>query len=513
MPFTDLVNRLAPVAVAGLWQGVAVVVAVAGCLLCARRMPATQRFALWGTGFLAALALPLAPALFFLIGSDHAPSMVSSPASHPWFQLSARWGYAIAAVWVAASLARTVDLAVHVVRMAGLWRNAVPVETAVSAGAIRGFEICRTAGLDRPSVIGFFRPRVLIPDWLLPKLTAEELEQIILHETTHLARRDDWTNLFQKLCLVLFPLNPARWWIDRQLAREREMACDEAVVHATQAPRAYAACLASLAERGMARRREALSLGAWHRRPEVVNRVHRILRAQRSLSPATARILLGAFGCGLAGGSIELARCPQLVAFVPTVRAVESARVINNASAQLGDAVFSTNPRREMLTPGAHVVQTRANMPSAHPAERSAQPARTQANTVGELRTSSETGNSANPTNSTMMLQPGAPGVDAGASQQYIVLTAWEEVESSDPASRAAVADYDAPSPEGGDAAESTDGVHTTATASAKGKPSVMQGQRHTSFTQLILRVVPSGTQPATPAAIPLGGGWFVIQL
>ena len=118
-------------------------------------------------------------------------------------------------------------------------------------------EICTTTTLQRPSVIGFLKPRILIPDWLFARLTAGELEQIVLHEAEHLRRRDDWTNLLQKLCLVLFPLNPALVWIERRLCREREMACDEGVIKITHAPRAYASCLARLAERGLngARRR------------------------------------------------------------------------------------------------------------------------------------------------------------------------------------------------------------------------------------------------------------------
>ena len=79
-------------------------------------------------------------------------------------------------------------------------------------------------------MIGFFKPRILIPDWLFARLTSGELEQIVLHEAEHLRRRDDWTNLFQKLCLVFFPLNPALMWIEHRLCREREMACDDGVI-------------------------------------------------------------------------------------------------------------------------------------------------------------------------------------------------------------------------------------------------------------------------------------------
>ena len=39
-----------------------------------------------------------------------------------------------------------------------------------------------------------------------------------------------------KVALALFPLNPALFWVDRQLSLERELACDAGVVTATAAP-------------------------------------------------------------------------------------------------------------------------------------------------------------------------------------------------------------------------------------------------------------------------------------
>ncbi len=136
----------------------------------------------------------------------------------------------------------------------------------LTGGADAAAQVCTTTELDRPSVIGFFAPRILIPEWLYARLTREELEHVILHESEHLRRYDDWINLAQKLCLVVFPLNPALAWMERRLCREREMACDDGVVRATQAPRAYAACLASLAERGLnGSRRRYLALFHWAR--------------------------------------------------------------------------------------------------------------------------------------------------------------------------------------------------------------------------------------------------------
>ncbi len=178
--------------------------------------------------------------------------------------------------------------------------------------------ICTTEMLDRPSVIGFLAPRILIPAWLMARLTPGELEQIVLHEAEHLRRRDDWTNLVQKLALVVFPLNPALAWMEHRLCREREMACDEGVVRITNAPRAYAACLASLAERGL----ETAGGGAvaWCVAQAVGTGSS---RARDSIAEAHDEPACGGRAAGCGGmradwrDSVEMARCPQLVAFVP----------------------------------------------------------------------------------------------------------------------------------------------------------------------------------------------------
>ena len=243
-------------------------------------------------------------------------------------------------MWLAASAIRAGELAFHALRLRRLWKTATPVEIGARVGveidsrvksrvrealaAVSNagrIEICTTRDLDCPSVIGFFAPRILIPEWLFSRLSPGELEQVILHESEHLRRRDDWTNLLQKLAVVLFPLNPALAWMERRLCREREMACDEGVVRRTQAPRAYAACLTTLAERGLQqrellRRAHALSLGAFTRRPELVHRVQSILRRKRALNPLAAAALVGVVGFGLVAGAVELSRSPQLVAFV-----------------------------------------------------------------------------------------------------------------------------------------------------------------------------------------------------
>src|SRR5437867_3524718 len=166
--------------------------------------------------------------------------------------------------------------------VSGLWQGIVPVEgcdEVLQAAGFRGVELCTSKDVDRPSVIGFFSPRILIPEELFARLTTAEFGQIVLHEVGHLRRADDWINLLQKLSLVLVPLNPVLMWIERRLCLERELAWDDDVLRLTKAPKAYATCLTNLAEHRLGRRAAALSLGAWERESALARRVQSILRA------------------------------------------------------------------------------------------------------------------------------------------------------------------------------------------------------------------------------------------
>lgn len=428
-------DRAAEIAISALWQGALIAGALAICLRLLPQILAAYRFAAWAAGFVALLGISISSLLpQFSVGATHSAAQASGNAtSGALLNLDMRWSVAIAALWLAVGLVRAVDLAIHSLRLRTLWKDASPVSpvsvdervaavlAAASADCGRGpVEICTTTALQRPSVIGFFRPRILIPDWLYARLTRGELEQIVLHEMEHLRRRDDWTNLAQKLCLVMFPLNPALAWIERRLCMEREMACDEGVIRVTRAPRAYAACLASLAERGLERRVEALSLGAWQRRPELVHRVHSILRGESGLNPLAARVLLGTLGFGLVAGSIELAHSPQLVAFVPESRSLAVA-AHDSATKSAADASVivpevPTAARQRTAARGSEFIAVNASL---------RQPAAPAALNTRALRVTSD----AKAVPVMAKSQPAETGMPQ--EQQWVVLTAWTQVETT----------------------------------------------------------------------------------
>jgi beta-lactamase regulating signal transducer with metallopeptidase domain len=522
-----------------MWQGAAVALALVLSLRFAPRVSAAHRFAAWSAGFALVAALPFLPLIAHLFsGSGAAASLSGASASpRPWLELDSRWALAIAALWLAGSALRLGDLIFHTLRLRKLWKTATPVsdesltESLTSAISIgRRVEICTTSQLDHPSVIGFFSPRVLIPNWLYARLTPQELEQVVLHEAEHLRRHDDWTNLIQKFVLVLFPLSPALAWIERRLCREREMACDEGVVQKTQAPRAYAACLASLAERGLerdlARRAEALSLAAWRRRPELVHRVHGILWRKPALSPAASGVLVGVVGCALAAGSVELARCPQLLAFAVAPQPQELAQTDGvNTDPPVYAPVNA--PALASNSTAYHMVPAVAILPSTSPTPRSAAaPAAIHRTTQRPATTpdaeiaTREAGTGTAHETLLRAEMPSAyaerPSPQDADAPQYFVLTAVERVLTVAQNSRE-IADYDI------DAANDQRWSDRQ-TANAGSKPAAAQ----IVVTRLIFRIEPAASaappgpdrKPATdskpahqPAVIHFGNGWLVLQL
>jgi beta-lactamase regulating signal transducer with metallopeptidase domain len=463
--FPAFAQAAAPAAVSALWQGAAVAVALVLCLRFAPGVSAAHRFALWTAGFAVVAGLPLLP--FFM---DSSGKRVAAPiremASRPLMHLDIRWAFIIAAVWLAASAFRAAELAFHMLRVRRLWKSATPVEVGVeinsqvnsrvretlaafsNAGRI---EICTTRDLDRPSVIGFFAPRVLIPEWLFSRLTPGELEQVVLHEAEHLRRHDDWTNLLQKLALVLFPLNPALAWMERRLCCEREMACDEGVVRRTQAPRAYAACLTTLAERGLQqrellRRAHALSLGAFTRRPELVHRVRSILRRKQALHPLVAGALVGVVGFGLVIGALELSRSPQLVAFVaapePDAQVAALAPQNGTEGVKTADAVF--HPAEPVQAIEAKAIRSASRSDSM--ASVAVQP-RWSDEGSARMKETAAVDTATAPrkvlVNAAMPMPAKTAPRDQGTEgQEFVVLTTWEAVQTSSPNSRT-VADYE----------------------------------------------------------------------
>jgi beta-lactamase regulating signal transducer with metallopeptidase domain len=312
-------SSVAPVAasalVSAVWQGTLLAALAWLCLKAFPRLSAKGRSAVWLGVFVLLIGLQIVPVLFTPAAA------VSIPVAH----IDVRWSYAVLGLWGVLAVARAVQLGIGVAHLRRLVVRAVEIDASPELKAAldeladgRPVRICTSDEIARPSVVGFFKPKILIPERLLNDLSEAELRQVLIHEMEHLRRADDWTNLLQKIALVVFPLNPALAWVERRLCAERELACDDRVLEEGNGRKAYALCLAHLAEHAMLQRGMSLALGAWEKRPELVRRVERILRG--GPQALGRRIAFGVTGGVMAAslvGALVLVKSPQVVSFAP----------------------------------------------------------------------------------------------------------------------------------------------------------------------------------------------------
>jgi beta-lactamase regulating signal transducer with metallopeptidase domain len=366
--------------VASVWQGLVLTALAWVVLKPASGLRASTRFTLWLIVFLLVALLPCI-AIARGIFSVDLSALPAVPAKGFSLHLGSGWAFALEGLWVATSLLSLGRLLKSLLEVKRLMRHAklvsfddLPqqIREAVSRPGKSPVEVRLSDAVDSPSVVGFFRPTVIVPRTLWSELSADDLEQILLHEMAHLERGDDWTNLMQKLCRAVFPLNPALFWAERQLCREREQACDDAVLDQAGNARAYATCLTRLAESRLVRRVSALAPGMWQRRSELAGRVENILHRRRNLGPWLSRGLVAAGLVFSLSGAALLQRFPGVVSFAvdaPAVAAVSGERLpqhqpslteagfrLNDLQqSQYHDAVFhpdtSANGERASLLP------------------------------------------------------------------------------------------------------------------------------------------------------------------
>jgi beta-lactamase regulating signal transducer with metallopeptidase domain len=96
------------------------------------------------------------------------------------------------------------------------------------------------------AVHGTVRPTLLLSTSLADALTDDELRGVLLHELSHVRRRDNLWTLVQSAACCLFWFHPLAWRVSRAALRAREEACDDIVLATTDSPRAYATGLLKL---------------------------------------------------------------------------------------------------------------------------------------------------------------------------------------------------------------------------------------------------------------------------
>ncbi len=293
------------------------------------RQNSGTRFAVWFSALIGIAALPML---------GHFGSSEARMPLHSQIILPASWALYIFFAWLIIATAKLVRIGVGFFRLRTLRKSCQPIDRAIldplpaktleELDSVRGVTVCLSDNLRIPTAIGFIKPLVVIPSWTMRELSAVELNAILLHELAHLRRWDDWTNLAEKVLGALLFFHPAVWWLERKLALEREMACDDVVLSRSSNPRAYAECLVSVAEKSLLRRGFSLAQAAVGRVRHMSLRVTQILDEKR---PAATRVWRPAplmlTGITLAS-LIAFSDAPRLVSFRDAASPVVSASAV-----------------------------------------------------------------------------------------------------------------------------------------------------------------------------------------
>jgi beta-lactamase regulating signal transducer with metallopeptidase domain len=295
------------------------------------------------------------------------------------WSIGSRTGFSAAAVlvclWLAISAFRLALLVLRLMRLRKLTVGAYcpgPELEALFARLCAIGRVNRRVGLmvsarqRSPLVLGFFHPVVLIPADLAGQSDLTEAQHVLAHELAHVRRFDDWANLFQHFIQAVLFFHPSVWWITRKLSLEREIACDDHVLHQSGGPRSYALVLASVAKR-ISQKAPVLAPGVWNSNSQLQQRISMILNTRRNSSPALAKARLASIISATAVIGLAAVQIGPRVVFAEAPSAVPAA-ILPAPAGSATPAPSAVVPSGEIVSPPAVVsLVAQADSPGVEP--------------------------------------------------------------------------------------------------------------------------------------------------
>lgn len=139
-------------------------------------------------------------------------------------------------------------------------------------------QLGRSTEIDTPVALGLLRPTILLPDNSVFE-NQELLESVLLHELSHVKRRDPFCTLIAHFLASLYWFNPLVWYCLHRYRLESEFACDDQVILQGKNPIGFARQLVAIARSRLHAASPALSASALISRKQLPRRVENILRA------------------------------------------------------------------------------------------------------------------------------------------------------------------------------------------------------------------------------------------
>jgi TonB family protein len=202
-------------------------------------------------------------------------------------------------VWVAGCLAAASRFLVGAVRTSWMVRGAAPAACAQgmiehvgkSLGLSRRVRALETADAPMPLTWGILRPVVVLPDDA-ERWPEARLRTVLLHELVHVRRLDLLAQAVAQAACCLYWFHPLAWVALRQLRKERERACDDAVLLGGVAAHDYAGHLLDLVRALAAKRSPWADAPAMAESSDLESRVRALLDRGRNRRPLSRRAAL-----------------------------------------------------------------------------------------------------------------------------------------------------------------------------------------------------------------------------
>lgn len=176
----------------------------------------------------------------------------------------------------------------------GLGADAGQEPTAFDMSFVSRYPVYEAAGLPTAFVFGIFHPAIYLP----AGLPLQEKRYVLLHELTHIRRRDYLVKI-AAFCITAYHwFNPLVWAAYVLMENDMEMSCDEAVIRSLGkgAKKNYSTALLSLASGRRLFRGSPLAFGEG----KVGGRVRNILRYKKRTLAVTV-VLAAVVGIAVIG--------------------------------------------------------------------------------------------------------------------------------------------------------------------------------------------------------------------
>jgi beta-lactamase regulating signal transducer with metallopeptidase domain len=276
-------------------------------------------------------------------------------------------------IWLAVASYKAIALCFELFALHRVKRRAIALDRSrvaplrvwnANAGMLRAATIAISRDVDVPCAAGLWAPSILLPAAVVEKQNADDIDRIVMHEAAHLARYDDWTNVFERLLGALLWFNPALAFARARIGIDREIACDDWVVARMGGAHGYATCLFRLAEATRSAEPTAHALGALGNTRHITERIEHLLSKPKRMPRGAAHALCATLGVAALAVTIVQATQAPAIAIEEPAQATALSAPSTSAQSEVSPASATAAPSPAQSTPIASIAPIATTAPA-----------------------------------------------------------------------------------------------------------------------------------------------------